>query len=55
MRGWRVGWSKEDDGSRLILALEDMGRIVFAAQGRNEGGPAPITKGISHIIKAHLE
>jgi hypothetical protein len=149
MRGWRVGWSREDDGPRLILDLEDMGRlgllvlargrwndaqlipqafveeletkqtrgmkvnyngpddgtipldpklfpeapygfmtwvntagdyypgadrawawgsgrgghyilwnrrngIVFAAQGRNEGGPAPLAKGIPHIIEAHL-
>jgi hypothetical protein len=34
MRGWRTGFSREDDGIRFILDLEDMGRLGLLAVNR---------------------
>lgn len=39
MRGWSTGFSKEDDGVRLLLDLEDMGRLglLVLARGTWDG------------------
>jgi hypothetical protein len=36
MRGWKIGFTKPDDGVRLFLDLEDMGRLGLLVLARGE-------------------